>query len=373
MSPTPSDTTGALATPGEPRPPRAVGLDALAARFSRDDLTVAVADPAEFADIETLSHAAHPDDLYAPVTADLLRWFTDDNPHGPGFVVVARDGRSRALVGYFLYYANTLVHSVGGGARPIRAYLYVNLYVAPSHRRNGVFKTMFAFGTAVLQAMGIGFAYTVPNPRSSPGFAKFGVPLLGTLPCWMAPSASAWRMAAGLLSPGGAGIDVVQVPAFDDAMVSGPSGAAEVAGERTARGLNWRFGRRPGVAHTIWRVTTPATGPGYVVSRVMKIQRYRVLTLCDWSLPGVGPAPLRGIVDRIVRESAPADLVMAQGGSPDDAARRAFWRAGFVPIPERFLPQPIAVFGGEPGVPGGTGGLPSLGRWCLTPGDWDVF
>jgi hypothetical protein len=355
-----------------PRPPRSLALDGIAAAFDRDDLRVSVAGPPEYDDIERLSRAASPDDVYAPVTAAQLRWFTDENPHGPGFVVIARDARSGALVGHFLYYANTLVHAAEAAA-PMRAYLYVNLYVAPSHRRGGVFATMFGFGAAVLKAMGVGVAYTVPNPRSSPGFAKFGVPLLGTLPCWMAPSAAAWRGAASLLSPGRADVDVTRVPAFDDTMVARVEDSAEVYGLRTAAHLNWRFTRRPDVEHLVWRVAARGAPTGYVVTRVMTIQRYRVLALCDWSLPGRSPAALRSIVSALVRQTERTDLVMAQGGSPDGVARRMFWRSGFVSVPERFLPQPIAVFGGEPGVPGSTAGLPRLDRWRLTPGDWDVF
>jgi GNAT superfamily N-acetyltransferase len=357
----------------EPRAPRSLALDGIAAAFSRADLTVSVAGPGEYAEIEALSHAAPPGEVYAPVTAALLRWFTDENPHGPGFVVIARDGRSRELVGHFLYYANTLVYAAGGAERTIPAYLYVHLYVAPSHRRNGVFAAMFAFGAAVLTAMGVGFAYTVPNPRSSPGFVKFGVPLLGTLPCWMAPSVAAWRGAASLLSPGRPAIDVTRVTAFDGTMIPARRDSAAVFGQRTAERLNWRFGRRPGVEHALWRVSVAGDAPGVVVTRVMTIARYRVLAFCDWSLPGVTGAALRGLVGRIVRESEPSDLVMAQGGSPDRAARRAFWNAGFVRVPDRFLPQPIAVFGGAPGVRGATAGLPMLDRWRLTPGDWDVF
>jgi hypothetical protein len=225
----------------------------------------------------------------------------------------------------------------------------------------------------VLKAMGVGFAYTVPNPRSAPGFVKFGVPLLGTLPCWMAPSADAWRGAASLLSPGRPAIDVARVPAFDDTMIPARRDPAAVFGRRTATQLNWRFGRRPGAEHALWRVSDGKVPAGFVVTRVMTIQRYRVLALCDWSLPGVSAAALRGIVGRMVPQSGPADLVMAQGGSPDRASHHAFWRAGFVQVPDRFLPQPIAVFGGAPAVRASTAGLPALGRWRLTPGDWDVF
>jgi hypothetical protein len=64
---------------------------------------------------------------------------------------------------------------------------------------------------------------------------------------------------------------------------------------------------------------------------------------------------------------------MFQGGPPDARSRRALWRAGLVHVPDRFLPQPIVVFGGAPGQKHSTGGFPLLAGWSITPGDWDVF
>jgi hypothetical protein len=64
---------------------------------------------------------------------------------------------------------------------------------------------------------------------------------------------------------------------------------------------------------------------------------------------------------------------MFQGGPPDAASRRALWRAGLVHVPDRLLPQPVAVFGGDPHERGSTGGFPMLDGWSLTACDWDVF
>lgn len=234
---------------------------------------------------------------------------------------------------------------------------------------------MFAFGIEVLNRMGITFAYTVPNPRSSPGFAKFGVPLLGTLPCWMAPSWAAWRAVAAVTSAGGAGVDVERVPGFDAVAIPAQGGHADVRGLWTPELLTWRFGRRPGADYAIWRIARRGRAAGYAVTRVMTIQRHRVLALCDLALDRYDAATIRSVLGGVTRQTVAerVELVMFQGGPPDPAARRAFWRAGLVHVPDRFLPQPVAVFGGAPGQRGPTAGVPTLDRWLLTPSDWDVF
>jgi hypothetical protein len=191
----------------------------------------------------------------------------------------------------------------------------------------------------------------------------------------MAPAWAPWRSLAAVMSPGRATADVARVPRFDAAMIPAADGLAQVRGLRTEESLNWRFGRRPGVEYAVWRVGGPAQARGYVVTRVMAIQRYRVLAVCDWLLAGTDAVTLRTVLGRISRLSAAErpDIVMAQGGPPGPGARRALWRAGLAHVPDRFLPQPVAVFGGAPGVRGSTAGLPLLDRWMLTPGDWDVF
>ena len=144
--------------------------------------------------------------------------------------------------------------------------------------------------------MGVRFAYTVPNPRSSPGFVKFGVPLLGTLPCWMAPSAAAWRacrVAAVTRAPRrrrGAG---VRVRRHDDARPAAIRRAVSRAPDARQHGSTGDSAGAPAPSTRSGASPEAGSASGFVVTRVMTIQRYRVLALCDWSLPGVtrGGAP----------------------------------------------------------------------------------
>jgi hypothetical protein len=144
---------------------------------------------------------------------------------------------------------------------------------------------------------------------------------------------------------------------------------------RTAEFLEWRFTRRPDAEYAIWGVDRPGDPPGYLVTRVLDIQKYRVLAICDLALEPIDAGTVGSALRHVVHELAGerCDLVMLQGGPPGAASRRALLRSGLLPVPDRALPQPVAVFGGAPGQRGSTAGLPPLDGWCLTPCDWDVF
>jgi hypothetical protein len=192
----------------------------------------------------------------------------------------------------------------------------------------------------------------------------------------MAPAGRWWRAWPRLTASGLADVDVVPVDALTQEHLAkvGEAGG-DVCGLRTPESLAWRFGRRPGVEYTRWSVSRRGVAVGYVVTRAMTIQKYRVLALCDVRLADEGAGVWRRVMDIMAARAAEtrADLLMLQGGSPEPAATAARWRAGLVRVPDRVLPQPIAVFGGAPGVAGDAGGLPPLDRWYMTPGDWDVF
>lgn len=364
-------------------PPSALALSDLQAAARRDDICLSIADSSAFAEVEALARAADPSELFEPLDAGRLAWFTGANPSGPGFLVTARDNATSQLVGHFLFYANMLERMGPDGWTAVPAYLYVHLYVAPSHRRRGVFAAMFAFGLDVLSRMGVEFAYTVPNPRSSPGFVKFGVPLLGQLPVRMAPASRAWFGAARLTS-GRADLDIERVDRFDQSMLDGDSLAslepsdtsqAEARGQRSVAQLEWRYVKRPGTDYAIWRLVTGGTARGYLVTRVLSIRKYRVLAVCDWRMTRPDAAVLRAAFAAVLARAASdrADLVMVQGGPPDRASRAALARSGLIRVPDRFLPQPVAVFGGPPPRVGNPHLPAQLGRWHLTPCDWDVF
>jgi GNAT superfamily N-acetyltransferase len=130
--------------------PRSVPLDRLVERHAHADATVSIAGVSDYPEVEALARAAAPGEVFKPLTAAVLSWFTERNPAGPGFLVVARSRPGGRLLGHFLFYATRLERWDGSSFREAPAYLYVNLYVAPELRRRGVFTTMLGFGLDVL-------------------------------------------------------------------------------------------------------------------------------------------------------------------------------------------------------------------------------
>ena len=311
--------------------PQSLPLADIAAPFHRNGFEVSIANPAEYAEVEALARVADRDEIFERLTAHLLSWFVDENPAGPGFLVVARSSSDQAVVGHFLFYANTLlIAGRDGGVEACPSYLYVHLYVAPAFRRLGVFAAMFAFGQTVLARMGVRFAYTVPNPRSSPGFVKFGVPLLGALPVRMAPAWASWEALVRFAAPGNAGVDVERTQVFDGDMVkaAGTRPTTAVRGARTVDLLAWRFLRRPGyelrhLARASPRHSSRLRGD----ARADDPDAPRPRDLRSGARP---PGCRVGRTDR-----APCSARHHRGGGPRDAAGRAP-RAG---VPPRTAPR----------------------------------
>jgi hypothetical protein len=166
-----------------------------------------------------------------------------------------------------------------------------------------------------------------------------------------------------------------RVDRFDESMAASGRPAAGVRGWRSPAFLNWRFTDRPGAQYAIFRVEHASGAIGSIVARVLDIQKYRVITVCDLALEPFDAPTIRAALADVQRQltAERADLVMLQGGPSDARSRRALARAGLVRVPDRFLPQPVAVFGDVPGTRGSDAGLPPLADWCLTPCDWDVF
>ena len=347
-----------------------------AARLGRDDIVVTIARPDEYAEVEALSRAANPSEIQTPLTADLIRWFVDQNPCGRGFIVVARDPASRAVIGHFLFYPWLLARRAEGPPAALPAFLYVHLYVAPSSRRRRVFAAMTSFGLDLAAQLGAGLAYTVPNPRSTPGFLKFGMTRAGLLPFWVRPSVPGWGSLAALGAPN-PGLTVGRLDGFDGAPLPGfeqtVPRTAEVWSPHTLEHLTWRYLRRPDCAYEIRAVQRGERPVGCVVTRRMRIKRFRTLVVCDAWFSEPGPAPFRLAVEDALRSGERVDMTIAFGGNASAPYRMALRRAGFMVCPAFLQPQPVAVIGGGIGEPAQRVEITSLSAWHMTPYDWDVF
>jgi hypothetical protein len=344
-------------------------------RLGREDIEVSVAAPGEYADVEALSRAADPSEMKSVLTAELLAWFLDQNPCGRGFVVVAREASTRAAVGYFMFYPWLLVRRTPGGAEPLPTFLYVHLYVAPAFRRRRVFGAMTSFGLDLVDQLGIRMAYTVPNPRSTPGFLKFGMIQAGLLPFWVRPNVPGWGLVAGAAGRD-SGLTVTLREAFPENLPGVDAilpATASVWSPRQLDLLQWRFQRRPDCAYEIRLVHRGARTVGCAVTRRMRIKRFRTLVLCDAWFDEAGPAALRLALDDALSSGGRVDLAIAFGGNASAEYRRALRGAGLVVCPSFIQPQPVAIIGGGVGAPGQRIEPPDVSAWHLTPYDWDVF
>jgi len=354
-------------------------LDEIGREFQDDDVYLTTANPEEYADVERLASDAKRADVYSPLTAKTISWLIDRNPDGPGFLILAKTSEADEIVGHFLFYPKALLHRRSPDDPPvfIQNYFHCNLYVVPSHRGQGIFRRMMAFGLEILERFGVGYTYSVPNRRSTPGLLKYGLTRVGTVPFWAQPTWRTWRWINPLAARPRKDIRFEIRSEFDSAFEDlahrSVSRRARVWGYRSVEHLNWRFRDRPDVDYDISYAFEAEKRVGYIVTRRMSILGRCALVLCDFAFERVSGGHLAtGIQTARDRNDEHLDLVMALASTPDKRARRALWRAGLVPIPQRLLPQPVVVIGGP--VPGGAGvTLPSTRHWHATPYDWDVF
>jgi len=347
-----------------------------AARLGRDDIVVTIARPDEYVQIEALSRAADSSEMVTPLTADMVAWFVDENPCGRGFMVVARDPSTRAVIGYFLFYPWLLARRTGGLPEPLPSFLYVHLYVAPPYRRRRVFAAMTSFGLDLVDQLGVGLAYTVPNPRSTPGFLKFGMTQAGRLPFWIRPAIPGWGLVAAIANraPGltvshRQGIAGAELPDIDAMLPE----STMVWSPRTVEHLAWRYDRHPDCAYEIRVVQRGERPIGCVITRRMRIKRFRTLVVCDAWFSESGSSVLRLAVEDALRSGDRVDLAIAFGGDASPLYREALRRTGFLVCPAFLQPQPVAVIGGGVGGPGQRVELPGVSTWHIVPSDWDVF
>jgi GNAT superfamily N-acetyltransferase len=337
-----------------------------------EDLVVDIAAPSEYAEIEAVSRAADRHEVFAPLTARLLRWFLDDNPSGQGFVVVARDRASHAIIGHFVFYRWVLRRQTAGGITDVPSALYVRLYVDRSFRRRGIFAAMTRFGLDRLASMGITMAYTAPNPRSSPGFIKFGMQHVGPVPFRLRPAMPGWRWLGGK-PPRGISVERRDRfdATFDHAIEAALPPTVALWSSRSAALMNWRYPDRPDASYEIRYLTARTGAVGFIVTRRMAIKGQDVIALCDfWVAPGCEHA-LRVGVEDVLAHNRGVRAAIAIGTSAAPFLPQALARAGFVSVPAALLPQPVLLFGGAVGA--SELRLPPIHAWHVTPYDWDVF
>jgi hypothetical protein len=351
----------------------------LRADFDHDLYYLTLAKRREYDAVSRLSASAGSDEVSIPLTAQVVTWFIDRNPAGKGFLVVAKCRADETIIGYFLFYPKALMARDGMQCQPTSrlAYLCVHLFVDTGYRRRGIFENMTFFGREMLKRTAAAFLYTVPNQRSAPGFIKLGMAQMGTLPFWgrpLMPPFSWIRNIAGFASNA---VTAKRVSSFDDipgeALCSVPVSLL-VAGRRNRELLDWRYRQRPDVEYSIWRIDQYGQPCGYVVTREMKIMNYQALVICDFWLEEAPLGALGKVLNSAIsRANKKLDIVISIATTTDLRIRRQLWLAGFMPVPQNLLPQPVVVIGEGLDITGTAPPFPRLSGWKVTPFDWDVF
>jgi len=344
--------------------------------FRDPDFYLTLASPADYLEVEALSEAAARTDVAIPLSARTIEWLIDRNPQGEGFLVLVRATADARIVGHFLFYAKEMASRARHGDKPspLVAYLCVYLYVAQHCRRRGLFERMTAFGIGLLRRTGMYLIYTVPNPRSAPGFLKFGMKRLGAIP-FRIGLASKWKMPS---LPHRSEKPVEWRSAFDDQFMATlkplPPRRAVIWGKRDAKILNWRYWGRPEVDYKIWYLGVDDRSKGYLVTRKMTIMNYKTLVLCDfWLEPPTAGSLNKMIAAALADHGRDASLVITMAGSPDTSLGSTLWRSGLIRLPQWLLPQPVVIIGSLIDDPMDQQLLPRVEDWLTTPFDWDVF
>lgn len=349
--------------------------------FYADEYFLTLATPSDYGLVERLSVNAARDEVSTPLTALTIEWLIDRNPAGRGFLVLARSNRDNAIIGYFLFYPKNLMWRahISDSATCLPVFLCVHLYVDINYRRRRIFENMTMFGRRILESTGINFLYTVPNPRSTPGFLRIGMTKIGALAFFARPVKAPFSLISAICRTSGSTATNSRVAEFDATTINQislrpQSSIAQVWGDRRAASLNWRFRDRPDVQYAVHLVEIEDETVGYVVLRRMPIMKYSALVICDFWLEKSPIGALADIVDTALSdEPGNIDIVIGLAGSMDPKLRQEFWRAGLIPIPQLMLPQPVNLIGGKTNSSNDDPSIGDLSDWALTPYDWDVF
>lgn len=340
-------------------------------KFKDKHCHITVAVLTDYPEIAALSAKARKDEVRFPLSVRTIEWLVDQNPNGKGFVVIAKNDSDNAIVGHFVFYAKQMSFLTKTDQNPstFLTYLCVNLYVAPNYRRNGLFKKMTAFGREFLQKSGDLNLYTVPNPRSAPGFVKMGMTRFGTVP-FRFGLALKWAISS---PPTRVELRKKFKEEFLGTFVNTPTTQPVISGKRNATLLNWRYKKRPDVNYNIW---VDPRRDGYLVTRQLTIRKINILLLCDFWLEQFNATNLNALISAAIRQARVKNLtfIATMAGSPDVGFDRVLCKTGLILVPQFFLPQPVMVVGNlEFGRNCENKIVDLKNNWLITSYDWDVF
>jgi len=166
--------------------------------------------------------------------------------------------------------------------------------------------------------------------------------------------------------------DVVRLQAFDD--------RADRLWERGRRSdramvirdhqyLNWRYSQRPDATYTLYGVDRGSELDGFLVARTITYQEMRWGYVIDFLTPENERGVLTSLLDAALDEFRRCGVAAVRCYATDPTARRALFRAGFFPAPQR---EPIRFMRRVQGSRKDLAKFSALESWYLTAGDGDL-
>ena len=296
-------------------------------------------------------------------------WLFGQNPAGEPIIPVARENGTSQVVGFAMFVPMRVVH----GGKTSRALLGANLLVDRNYRRQGMSNVIENTGSDIARSeRGYGFFYTFPNTNSLPGTVKRGSRVVARIPLLIRPLdidslakthishpvvqwfvRIGWNLASNLVWPerkpgdGRTPVTVVPITEFDssyDGLWDEVKTKYDTMLIRDRAFLNWRFVEIPDRSYHILSARQDGKLLGYVVLRYADIRGERVGLVVDMM---VVPGQLGDLAGSYLMANAllyfrQAGLFLSGGLLlPHSHEYSILRRAGFVPCPERFAPQPF--------------------------------
>jgi GNAT superfamily N-acetyltransferase len=293
--------------------------------------------------------------------APYVRW-AFQSPHGRGLVARARDleagGKSVGILGL-------LPTRLCCQGKPLAAHLAIDLVVDPDYRGRGIFTGLGEIALSGAAASGSALVWGFPNQAAAHAwFGRFGWIKLGSVPLMMRPLRSGFLFGRLGLSLGRIDLPLGPVRARPvkgvrllasfgeetDALWRSFAKRIGCCVVRDAERLNWRLVERPGAEY---RTVGAFDAGGSLLALVSSKTEARL----DGHFLYIMEAMSRGEAeDRILSNLLRHEVAIAAGKGVDAALcwclpkspnYRAYRRAGFWRVPERFRPTQ-SYFGVKP-------------------------
>jgi predicted N-acetyltransferase YhbS len=322
--------------------------------------------PEDKADILEMNRAEYGE--IALASEAYFDWLNLQNPVNGNYVRVAREKATGAVIGFSMFVPVRMIWQ----KETMTALVGANLVIRPEFRRRGISLEFSNSLNEDFKQTDHRFLYAFPNPRSKPGLIRnkytvvCQIPLLvrplnigvltgsylqnaflrwGVNIGWQAAGHIVWREHQP--SQNGHLLDIMEDKGFDEAydrFWEKVRTKYNLMIVRDRAFLQWRFIEIPYRKYTILSARRGRDILGYAVLRQAEIRKTEVGMIADLLvLPGEeGERAGLGLLHEAMRRFRQADLALCGGLMlPHTEEYGLMRRAGYLPAPARFAPQPF--------------------------------